>query len=130
MCLTGLFGLCLTSYRTSILLYGPQSVLGGELELNLSAVCGKFFNLGQFGNDLLYFSYDYTSLILCLITTFVFSYVIFNCMFLNRHDNQALCAILVFLEILCVLAFTSFNVLTFFMLFEATVFPTAYLIYN
>jgi len=59
----------------------------------------------------------------------VFTVVFLSILFSDVKKKKILFSILIVLEIVIILAFLSVNILGFFIFFEATIIPTALLIY-
>lgn len=89
---------------------------------NLFEICG-------FGaHELFQFGFDYTSIILCLMTSVIFCLVMYFSMYANIRYKVYYFSCLYYLLVLILLTFLSLNLFSFYMFFEATIVPVGLLI--
>ena len=85
--------------------------------------------LGHFSRELFSFAYDYITLALCTMSAVVFTVIFLSILFADVKEKKLLYSILLFLEFSIIFAFLSVNILGFFVFFESTIIPTAFIIY-
>lgn len=86
----------------------------------------NYYDLGT--HELFVFGYDYIALLLCLMTSIVFSLVMYFSLFARVRYKPYYFAVLIYLLIFILLSFLSMNLFTFYFSFESTIIPVGFLI--